>query len=290
MRRAPRSATVVAALIAGAALVGCAVTAEPPAVVTPPGPVASQAPVAVAEPVAAGPLAPPRGVPEPPVPTAHYTPAAPPVSTPPETTPASTPTPASPLPAPASPGPAASPSPVALLALLPPATALAPLGWTDATGARTARWTEAAPAAAIARGNALPHVAAARSAGGACASAADAVDGRAVEAAIVSLALDPASAAPIDLVLVRYPSASAAADAVAAVQALGVACDGVATQDGTLGSATPLLSAAAVLSGDGAGLSADVTGEGAMLIAVVHEGAPPEAVAALVAAQLARLG
>lgn len=286
MRQAPRPLTVAAALLAGAALVGCGVAAEPPVtIVSPPEPLASQASAPAAEPAVARPLAPPRAMPEPPAPTAHYAP--------PEAADAPTPSPtSSPSPTPSAPStsPSPAPAPTRLVALLPAASALAPLSWSDGAQMRSARWTEVAAAATVARGNALPHVAAARWAGGACASAADAVDGRAVEAAIVSLAADPASGSPIDLVLVRYPSASAAGAAVAAVQALGAACEGVGTPDGTLGSATPLLSATAVLTGDAATLRADVTGEGAMLIAVVHEGAPPEAIAALVAAQLAKLG
>lgn len=274
---------VAAALLAGAALVGCGAAAEPPAdaIVSPPEPLASHAPVAVAEPVPAAPLAPPRAVPEPPAPTAHYSPVQPPERTPP---PSSAPTPSAP--------PTLSPTaaPVPLLALLPTAGALEPLRWTDEAGVRRARWSEVAPAAAIAPASALPHVVAARSAGGACASAADAVDGRAIDAATVSLAADPAPGAPIDVVLVRYPSPAAAAAAVAALQSLGDACEGVVTADGTLGTATPVLAAAAVLTGDGAALVLDATGAGALLIAVVHEGAPREAVAALVAAQLAQLG
>lgn len=278
MRQAPRSVTAAAALLASAALVGCGVSQEPPALATTP-PLVSHGPDAAAEPPTVDPLAPPRAVPEPPAATAHDAP---------------TRTPASPSPTPA-PMPTqttiASPTPsaVRLVGLLPRVAELAPLRWTDDAGEHSAPWTEVAPAVAIAPGAALPHVAAAREAGGACASAADAVDGRAGDAAMVSLAAAPAPGAPIDLVLVRYPSASAAAAAIAALQALGTACDGVATADGTLGSATPSLSAAAVLAGDGARLVVDAMGEGAMLVAIVHEGAPPEAVEALVAAQLARL-
>lgn len=279
---------VAAALLTGAALVGCGVAGEPPVtVVVPPEPLASNAPVVVAEPAVSAPLAPPRAVPEPPAPTAHYAPIETPTPQPPSpATPTPTPTPTQAVEPSATP----TPAPLRLAALLPAAEALAPLSWSDGGEVRSAPWTEVAPAAAIARGNALPHVAAARWAGGACASAADAVDGRAVDAAIVSLAADPAAGSPIDVVLIRYPSPSAAAAAVAAVQALGAACEGVVTPDGTLGSAAPLLTATALLTGDGAALTADVTGESAMLVAVVHEGAPPEAVAALVAAQRANLG
>ncbi|MGM1030753.1 MAG: hypothetical protein ACQEWM_12920 [Actinomycetota bacterium] len=296
MRRAPRCATVAAALIVGAALAGCGAPAEPPVVVvTPPEPLVSHAPVAVAEPAGTGPLAPPRAVPEPPAPTAHYRPAerpappAPPAPQPPSPTPSSSSP--SPSPSPSTPAtPSPPPAPVRLDDLLIAAGDLPQLRWADDAGDRTARWTEVEPATMIARGNALPHVAAGRWAGGACASAADAVDRRAVDAAIVSLAADPAPGAPIDVVLLRYRSPGAAAAAVDAVQELGVACEGIETPDGTFGSTSPRLSAAALLIGDDAALTAEVTGQGAMLVAVVHEGAPPEAIDALVAAQLARLG
>jgi|GEM_PF-3559707 len=288
--RPPRSVMAAAAMLAGAALAGCALPAEPPpvAVVSPP-PLVTPAPVAVAQPRPS--LSPPIGVPEPPAPTVRHTPLRP-SATPPEsreTPPPATPTPSRP-PSP-SPTPSASPTPepTSLVALLPRAAALAPLEWADATGAHTAPWVEVAPPGAIAPGVALPHVAAARSATGGCASAADAVDGEALEAASTTLHADPAPGAPVDLVVVRYPSEAAAQAAVAAIQALGAACEGVVTPDGTLGSGVPTLAAAAVLSGDGAALVVDAAADGAILIAVVHEGAPTEAVTALVRAQVAAL-
>ncbi len=286
--------TVAAALLVGAALAGCALEAQPPPVTVVPPPAVSGAPVAVAQPRPS--LAPPVAVPEPPVPTARHTPLRP-VATPPVPNPPAEPVrSASPAPAP-DPTPAASPtprptaSPTSLVALLQRAAPLPSVERTDAAGTRTTSWAELAPPRGIAPALAVPHAAAARSGSGACATAADAVDGQAVEAASTTLVFDQASDAPIeiDLVLVRYPSAEAAGAAVAALQALGTACEGVVTAEGTLGSGTPSFAATAVLAGDGTALVADAAVEDAIVIAVVHERAPAQVVGALVRAQVAAL-
>lgn len=291
MRRAPRS-VVAAALVTGAALVGAALTGcgapeqSPAVVVTPPAPVASQPPVAVPGPTPRGSLAPPVAVPEPPVPTAHYRPVGPPASSAPSSTPSGSPS-TSPTPS-VDPTISPAPTPVPLVALLLRADGLAPPAWSDSTGVeRTAPWSEAAPPSAIAPAASLPHLAAARSAGGACAAAA--ADGQAIDAASVTLTAEAMPGSPVDLVLVRYPTAAAAATAVAALQAVGVACDGVETAEGTLRAGTPLLSATAVLESEGVVLVIDAISAGELLIAVLHEGAPAEVVTALAAAQRATL-
>ncbi|HET8866775.1 MAG TPA: hypothetical protein VFM87_00460, partial [Agrococcus sp.] len=169
----------------------------------------------------------------------------------------------------------------ALVELLPAAAALPPLTWADAAGEHTAAWTELVPAAVVDAATAITHVAAARSAGGACGSAADAVSGAAVAAAAVSLAADPAAGAPFELVLLRFAEPQAAADALAAMQALGTACDGVETADGVLGALDGAHGATLVLRAGEAALLAEAVVLDALLVTVLHAGAPPEAVTAL---------
>ncbi|MGC5075609.1 hypothetical protein [Agrococcus sp. DT81.2] len=297
MTRAARpgvvAALVLGAALVGAGLVGCVAPAELPVDTgtTAESP-ASQSPAAAPAPPR-GTIAAPVADPEAPVATAHYTPSrtadpSPPASRPP--TPSAAPT-ASAAPTPsAAPSQSSTPAPVTVAALLRRAEGLSPLTWNDSTGAsHTAPWLEVAGPGELAPAAALPHVAAARSAGGDCAAVAAAGDGAAIEAAAISLAVETMPGSPVDLVLVRYPSAAAAASAVEGLQTIGVACEGVETAEGTLGSGVPLLSATVVLESGGKSLVADATSVGVLLVGVVHEGAPPEAVTALVAAQRAAL-
>lgn len=288
----PRSGkvTVAAALLSVTALTGCGAGSGPPetASVTPPAPADSQ-PTGVVAPQPAQqrpPLSPPQEQPLPAVPTVRgpYVPIRPT----PAPTPSATPAPTQPAPsatATPSPTPSATPTPTpmptGLVALLPRASDLPPLSWATAEGTRTADWTEITPPAAVPVASALTHVSAARAAGGACASASQRVDGNVLAAAAVSLAADPAPGAPIDVVLLRYPTAQQATDAMAALRALGGACAGVETADGVLGAAA---GGRVTLTAGDAVLVVEGAARGALLIGVQHEGAPPEAVAALIAA------
>ena len=271
--------TVAAALLMAATLAGCGPTSPPLESVSPPSPPAPE-PIAVVSPPpvrSLPPLSPPIEVPMPPVPTvrgpsAPHDPAA-------SATPTPQPAP-SPQPSPTA-SPAPTPGPTGLTALLPLVAALPPLTWVDADGERTAPWTELAAAAAVPPIAAITHVAAARGSAGDCAAVAHTIDGAALEAAAVSLAADPAPGAPFDLVLLRYDSPAAAGAALAALQALGAACEGIETADGVLGAGA---AGGVVLRSVDTVLVVEATVVDALLVAVQHEGAPPEAVAALLAA------
>lgn len=283
MRPGPRMVTVAAALLTVTAMAACGLVPEAPEEVSVTrAPSVSEPPAVVAPPVetARPPLSPATEVPPAPVPTVRG-PYVPPV---PQPDASATPSPtATPSPS-ARPTPAPSPEPVRLLALLPVAGELPQLRWASARGERTAAWSQVTAAAATRPGIAIVHVGAARGAGGACAAAADAVDGAALEAAAVSLAADPAPGAPFDLVLVRYATPAAAAQALAALQRLGAECAGVETDAGVLGPGQSAHGPTAVLRVSDAALIAEATVIDALLVAVLHEGAPPEAVATLMAA------
>jgi hypothetical protein len=279
--------TVAAALLTVAAMAGCGLVPNAPeAVSVTPSPSASEPPAVVAPPVEAvrPPLSPATEVPLAPVPTVHgpYVPPVPQPDASAEPSPAATPSPsAAPTTAPS---PAPSPEPAPLLALLPEAGELPQLRWATADGERTAAWSEVTAAAATTPATAIVHLGAARDAGGACAAAAGAVDGAAMEAAAVSLAADPAPGAPFDLVLVRYPTPSGAEQALTALQRLGTECAGVETDAGVLAAGQSAHGPTALLRADDAVLIAEATVIDALLAVVLHEGAPPEAVATLLAA------
>lgn len=299
MRPRSQKVTVAAALLSVTALTGCGPgseapewaavpTAEPaasqPAVVTPPAP---QPPTPLsppreqplpAVPTVRGPYVPPQPMPQPP-PSESTTP----TRSAPGGTPTPTPSPtgaATPAPAP-TPTPSATPTPTQLVTLLPRASELPPLTWSTADGTQTATWAETTKPAAVPVASALTHVSAARAAGGGCASASRRVDANVLAAAAVSLSAEPAPGAPMDVVLLRYPTAPMAADALTALRALGAACAGVETEDGVLGAGA---GGRVTLTADDAMLVVEAAVRGTLLIAVQHEGAPPEAVAALRAA------
>lgn len=298
----PRSGkvTVAAALLSVAALTGCGAGSGPPEIAwfTPPAPDESQPSVVVAPPPAQErpPLSPPREQPLPPVPTVRGpfapiepTPSPSPPATPRPVDPApivsatptatATPTPtSSPSPAPSA---TPSPTPAGLVTLLPRASDLPPLVWATGTGTLRGDWTEVTPPAAVPVASALTHVRAARTTGGACASAGQRVDGDVLAAAAVSLAAEPAPGAPMDVVLLRYATAQAASEAVAALRALGAACDGLETPEGVLGTGP---GGRVTLTAADAVLIVETTARETVLIAVQHEGAPPEAVTALLEA------
>lgn len=273
-------ATAAAALLSAAALAGCGIagpldTDAPPQTSQSPG-VAVVAPPPALEP---RPLSPPREVPLPPVPTVRG-PAAPVTPTPavsptPTATPAPQPTPS------ATTTPTQTPQPTDLVALLPRAAALPPLTWTGAHGEQTAPWSELAPGAVVPAATAITHVAAARSAGEACGGIADRVSGPALDAAAASFAADPAPGSPFDVVLLRFSTPAGADDALAALQSLGTECAGVETADGVLGADAG--GSVTLVSGE-ATLTVEARVSDVLLVAVLHEGAPIEAVAALFAA------
>lgn len=279
--------TVAAALLTVTAMAGCGLVQDAPeAVSVTPPPSVTEPPAVVAPPAEAvrPPLSPATEVPLAPVPTVHgpYVPPVPQPDASATASPAATPSPsAAPTPAPA---PAPSPEPARLLALLPLAGELPQLRWATADGERTAAWSEVTAAAATTPATAIVHLGAARDAGGACAAAAGAVDGAAMEAAAVSLAADPAPGAPFDLVLVRYPSPAEAAQALTALQRLGTECAGIETEAGALGAGESPHGPTVLLRAADAMLIAEATVIDALLVAVLHEGAPPEAVATLLAA------
>lgn len=218
------------------------------------------------------------------VPTVHgpYVPPAPPTaSATPEPTASPTPE-ATPTPTP-TPTPTVEPQPSSLLSLLPVAAELSPLTWADAAGAHTAAWSERTPAAGVEPAASITHVGAAQASGGECAAAADAVDAAALEAAAVSLAADPAPGAPFGLVLVRYPSAESAQQALAALQGLGADCAGVETENGVLEAGESAHGPTVLLRAGESVLIAESTTIDALLAVVLHDGAPPEAVATLLA-------
>lgn len=275
--------TVAAALLTVAAMAGCGLApgsvedsaatppaaAEVPTVVSPPG--ETERP----------PLSPAVEVPMAPRPTID----GPVVTPPPQPEASATPVPtssATPTPTP-TPTPTDSAAPSTLLALLPMAVEMPALSWLTDDGERTASWSEVSPAAAVNPASAIAHVVAARQSGGACAAVADAVLGAASEAATVALAAEPAPGAPFEVVLVRYPTATAAAQALATLQGLGSVCAGVATDAGVLAAGVSAHGSTVLLQADGAALIAEATAVDALLAVVLHEGAPPEAVAALLA-------
>lgn len=296
MRPRSRKVTVAAALLAVAALTGCGAGPKPSetAAVATPSPEAAP-PAVVAPPPAQeqrqpAPLSPPREQPMPAVPTVRGP------YVPPQPAPAPAPSPShEPAPTQSAPGgmptptptatptptPSATPVPARLATLLPRASDLPPLTWSTAEGDRTATWTEVAAPAAVPVASALTHVSAARGADDGCASASQRVDANVLAAAAVSLAAEPAPGAPMDVVLLRYPTAAMAADALAALRGLGTACAGVETEDGVLGAGA---GGRVTLTADDAVLVVEAAARGPLLIAVQHEGAPPEAVAALRAA------
>lgn len=272
--------TVAAALLTAAALAGCGLVQEEPEAIPATPPPAAATPPVVAPPADAErpPLSPPVEVPMPSVPTVHgpYVPPTPQpeASATPDAAPSATPE--------TTPSPTAEPR--SLVALLPVARELPPLTWTSADGEHTATWSELTPAAAVAPARAIAPVAAARASGDACAAAAEAVDGAALEAAGVSLAAGRAPGAPFDVVLVRYPTAEAAELARAALQRLGTDCAGVVTDEGVLEAGEGAHGPTVVLRTGEAALVAESAVIDALLAVVLHEGAPPEAVATLLAA------
>ncbi|WP_405217497.1 hypothetical protein [Agrococcus sp. Ld7] len=294
MRSRPAKVTVAAALLSVTALTGCVVEPNPAGAGSTPSARPDDArPAVVVAPAPereVPPMSPPREQPMPEVPTVRgpYVPTEP--TSPPTDAPTSTssapvdtsmPTPApTGTPAP-TPTPTSTPMPARLVALLPRASELPTLAWSTTEGMRTAAWSEIAAPAAVPVATALTHVNAARAAGGACASTGQRVDAAVLAAAAVSLAADPAPGAPMDVVLLRYPTAQLAADGLDALRSLGTACGGVETPDGMLGAGAD---GRVTLTSDDAVLVLEGTARGTLLIAVQHEGAPPEAVTALLAA------
>lgn len=196
-----------------------------------------------------------------------------------------TPTPSTEPTASAAPSPTPTPpaAPRALVDLLVSAGSLPAPTWTDG------EWAELAPPGTVPVGEAIAHVAVARTAGGECAAAAGAVDGAASEAAMVALSTGVERGGSFNVAVLRYPSAAAAADGVAALQALAAACEGTVTESGTFAAPASAHGAAVALRSDDAALVVDAAAGGRYVVAVLHEGAPAEAVAALLAAQAERL-
>ncbi|RWR23280.1 hypothetical protein D8Y24_07120 [Agrococcus lahaulensis] len=293
MRRGSRILTAAAALITGAAVAGCGPTAPPPVTVSPPPPLPTQD-ASVVSPPLAGPVSQPEGVPRPTAPTVHYD--GPPSASPPaapEPEPSVAPVATSAPAPPPEPRPTPSPSPAepaALLDLLLDPGALPPLRWSGADGEAEAAWTRLAPSTVVEPADAIAHLGVARGIGGDCAAAADAVDGAATEAALVALAAEPAPGAPMNVVLLRYGSEAAAAAAATALHALGIACDGEVAEAGALGTGGGAHTATVLLTGPVASLVVEADAHGALLVAVVHQVAPPEAVEQLLRAQVERLG
>lgn len=273
--------TVAAAAVTVATMVGCGLVSGPPE--TPPAspPPSPDPQVAVVAPppgVVLQPLSPPIEVPEPAVPTVQG-PYVPPSVTTASEHPSPTPAP-SPVSSPPTPTTSPPPTlPASLIALLPAAAELPSLTWRGDDGEQRAEWSEFAPPLRVDPALAIAHVAAARQSDPACGDP-DAVDGAAIDAAAMTFTADPAPGGPFELVVLRYPSALAATDALEALQALGAACEGVRTDAGVLGAgddgAVVLRSAAAVLVVEAAALDA-------LLVAVLHRGAPAQAVATLLA-------
>lgn len=295
MRRGSRILTAAAALITGAAVAGCGPMAPPPVTVSPPPPLPTQD-ASVVSPPLAGPVGQPEGVPRPTAPTVHYDgaptaspPAAPEPEPEPSAAPVATPAPTTP------PGPRPTPSPepaesAALLDLLLDPAALPPLRWSGPDGEAEAAWTRLAPSAEVEPADTIAHLGVARGIGGDCAAAADAVDGAATEAALVALAAEPAPGGPMNVVLLRYGSEAAAAAAATALHALGIACDGEVAEAGALGTGDGAHTATVLLTGPVASLVVEADAHDALLVAVVHQVAPTEAVEQLLRAQVERLG
>lgn len=276
MRHGPRAVTIAAALLLAATTLGCGLAAQPPTIVSVTPPAMEPDPAAVAAPPSAvdrGPLSPPVEVPLAPVPTVvgPYVP--------PEPQPTPVPT-TSIRP---TPPPAPTPTPPSLLALLPTAAQLPPLPWPTESGEGMAAWSELAPGTMLEPGTAIAHVAAASSASDACAASAVSVTGTALEAAGASFAADPVPGAPVELVLVRAATPGDAALALEALQLLGQACAGIATDDGVLEPGMGEHGPTVLLRSGASVLVVEAIVSDALLVAVLHRGAPPEAVAALLA-------
>jgi hypothetical protein len=288
MRPGPSAVRIAAGLLAAAALTGCGLQPAPQQLPDAPSetpPTAVVAPPVVLEPA---PLSPPVEVPMPPVPTVVGPYVPPPPASDPPPPPRSTPPAATPPPGDGrtpAPTPRPTPDPTApaeaLEVRLPDAGELPPLTWHDGGGERTATWSAVLPARQVPPALALAPVEAARSGGGECAAIAAAVLTGSREAASASYAADPAPGAPFDLVLVRYASPEAALDALVGLRALGAVCAGVATADGVLEAGAGADGPTVVLRAGDAALVAEPAVHGDLLVVVQHEGAPPEAVAAL---------
>lgn len=289
MRRGHRIITVAAALLMSAALVGCGAAATPSRTDAGPEPDVPAPGVAPPEALPAvsghGGEAPgvrprsPEARADPGEPHAGPSPTPPPGPARPTPTPPAEPT-ASAAP---SPTPTAPAAPRALVELLVDAGSLPAPTWTDG------EWVELAPPATVPVGEAIPHVAVARTASAECAATAGAVDGAASEAAMVALSAGSERGAVFNVTVLRYPSAEAAADGIAALQALAVACEGTDTESGTFAAPAPAHGAAVALRSDDAALVVDAAAGGRYVVAVLHEDAPAEAIAALLAAQAERL-
>lgn len=281
---------VAAALLTAGAMSGCSLPNGLPEPSDPTPSAVPHPPAVVAPPPAVDrpPLSPPLEVPMPPVPTVqgpYVPPPAPTASAPPASAPpaaSETPVPP-PSPTPTA-TPVPSPEPPPLSDLLPAAAALPPLTWSDAEGEHAAEWTLAAPAAPVEAATAITHVAAAMQAGGSCGAAAERVVVGALDAAATSLAAEPAPGAPFGVVLVRYPSSAAADDALAALRLLGEACEGADTGAGVLGAGEGAHGATVLLRDGDVAHAAEAIAIDALLAAVLHESAPPEAVATLLSA------
>ncbi|QUW19399.1 hypothetical protein [Agrococcus sp. Marseille-Q4369] len=289
MRRGHWIITVAAALLMSAALVGCGAAAMPSP--TDPGLEAGTPAPGVAPPDALPAVAghggeapgvrprPHQQRADPDEPAAEPAPSQSAEPARPTPTPTAAPTAsAAPTPSPTTPA-----APRALVDLLVDAGSLPPPTWTEGT------WVELAPPASVPVGEAIPHVAVARTASPECAAAAGAVDGAASEAAMVALSAGSERGAVFNVTVLRYPSAAAAADAIAALQALSAACEGTATESGTFAAPPSAHGAAVALESDDAALVVDAAAVGRHVVAVLHERAPAEAVATLIAAQAERL-
>lgn len=182
-----------------------------------------------------------------------------------------------------SPSPTPPAAPRALVDVLVGAGSLPAPTWTDG------KWVELAPPGTVPVGEAIAHVAVARSAGDACAAAAGVVDRAATEAAMVALSTGVERGGVFNVSVLRYPSAEAAADGIAALRALAAACDGTVTESGTFAAPPAAHGAAVALESDDAALVVDAAAVGRHVVAVLHERAPAEAVATLIAAQAERL-
>ncbi|WP_425845962.1 hypothetical protein [Agrococcus sp. TSP3-2-1] len=289
MRRGHRILTVAAAVLMSAALVGCGAAAMPSP--TDPGLEADTPAPGVAPPDAL-PAVGGHGGEAPGVrPRPHQQRADPDE---PEAEPAPSPSaePARPTPTPTaaptasvapSPSPTPPAAPRALVDMLVDAGSLPPPTWTEGT------WAELAPPGSVPVGEAIPHVSVARTASAECAAAAGAVDGAASEAAMVALATGTERGGAFNVAVLRYPSAAAAADGTAALRALAAACEGTGTESGTFAAPPPAHDAAVALESDDAALVVDAAAVGRHVVAVLHERAPAEAVATLIAAQAERL-
>lgn len=293
MRRGHRITTVAAAVLMSAALVGCGAPATPSPTdagpeVDAPGVAPPDALPAVSGYAGEAPGVRPRSQEPPPDPVEpdRETEASPSPS------PSTSPDPARPTPTPsavpsasAAPSPSPTPpaAPRALVDLLVSVGSLPAPTWTDG------EWVELAPPGTVPVGEAIAHVAVARTASGECAAAAGAVDGAASEAAMVALSTGVERGGSFNVTVLRYPGEAAAADAVVALQALAAACEGTATESGTFAAASSPHGAAVALDADDVALVVDAAAAGRHVVAVLHERAPDDAVASLIAAQAERL-